>query len=337
MKSEKGFLKGTVVPLLQVGRIELAGVSIVGAMVGAYSSGVLPSVIQLTELAVVAVLVHTATFALNDYIDMNNDMKNPLNKWKPLVSGKLRPKTVLLFSAILMIMAMGSSAFFFQSPVATALLALTLFLGYIYDKKGKYMPWVGDLFPAASLYFAIVYGAYVVSFTFKMLSLLVALILSLEVFYENAIEGSIKDVEGDRIVGTPTRAVVWGVDPHGNLRLTDPIMIYAFFIQTLFHVCLMIPYLLGLLTWKYLVFVALALPVLILSMTKYSGGYDRKRHRKYFNMRLAVGGFLYKVVLLDYIGLGGVFLMMVAEIVWIMGITKLICAVTGMEFIDVMT
>ncbi|MCL6088601.1 MAG: UbiA family prenyltransferase [Candidatus Marsarchaeota archaeon] len=146
---------------LKLVRIEHALMSVAGVMVGILlAAKAMPGVsLSPTEwLLALAVpfFINLASFALNDYFDVEADRKNKRME-RPLVSGALKP-SVAGGTAILGYL-IGIGAGWLLNPICGIIAAIFAILSAAYNYKLKDWPLIGNAYIALSMAIAFPFGA----------------------------------------------------------------------------------------------------------------------------------------------------------------------------------
>lgn len=94
-------------------------------------------------------LVASATYVLNDYMDIDQDRIHPGKKNRPLARGDISPSSALLITAMLLVLVFAG-AFLVEAPVAGIIcLAAYVILQVLYSVKLKHMV-IMDVFSIAA-------------------------------------------------------------------------------------------------------------------------------------------------------------------------------------------
>jgi len=165
---------------------------------------------DVLALFAVGLLVHIFGFVQNEYMDREYDSRSHLHRDKPLVSGMVGLGTarfLVFFSIVSSILLLQ---FYFGEPAATVILALSILCGALYNILGKRFPGM-DIFLAAWAFLYLLAGARVHGplgweiFAFAGMA-------ALQIFFNNGIEGGLKDSVTDGKAGARTMAVAAGVE-----------------------------------------------------------------------------------------------------------------------------
>ncbi|WP_457549766.1 UbiA family prenyltransferase [Archaeoglobus sp.] len=154
-----------------------------------------------------AVFCQASSFALNDYLDYEVDLKNKRTD-RPLVRGDLRKEHALL-------LALALAPFGFVSAYLISLqaflfaLAITV-LGYIYDLKLKEFGLVGNIYIAFTMSAPFLFGG-IITGGVNVQVVVLSLLAFLSGLGREIMKG-IEDVEGDALRDVKSVARVKGVD-----------------------------------------------------------------------------------------------------------------------------
>ncbi|MCG6533818.1 MAG: UbiA family prenyltransferase [Syntrophales bacterium LBB04] len=220
------------------------------------------------QLLLMGVLVHIYGFVLNEYIDYPIDRRTPQGAHKPLVT-RVIP---LSHGFYLPVLAAGAALVWLSILTGFDLQIIVLFLAslggaLIYDLYGKRVPLMdiplalwAFLFCLVGALAALTGSGQVIHSSPATWSVLdipwqvvaVSALAGLQVWFNNSVEGGIKDAGTDRRLGVKTLAVVmgvgWSTDTKGReQRLTIPLSfkLYAIILKAA-HLCILAG-----LTWSF--------------------------------------------------------------------------------------
>jgi geranylgeranylglycerol-phosphate geranylgeranyltransferase len=180
-----------------------------------------------------------ASMAINDYYDREIDKINEPNR--PIPSGRIFPKNVLIFTAILSIIGLVSSLLISRTALSLAGIAWVIMM--VYSVWGKQTGFLGNLMVSTCISLPFIYGSILSGETTSSFS------FSLLAFLSNTgreITKGIVDMDGDQIDGVNTIAVVYGASR-------------AAYVATLFYIAAVIssifPLYLNLVSYWYIPFI----------------------------------------------------------------------------------
>ena len=150
-------------------------------------------------------LVTSSSFAVNDYFDYNIDRVN--KPGKPIPSGVVPRDRALVFGAALFLA--GFSASLAANLSATLLLLITYGLSLLYNGYAKKTGLLGNIIVSFSVSMAFVYGSLTAVNSADPVVLFVAF-LSFFINLGREVVQSIQDMEGDRVEGVRSVALVKG-------------------------------------------------------------------------------------------------------------------------------
>jgi geranylgeranylglycerol-phosphate geranylgeranyltransferase len=146
-----------------------------------------------------------AAMAINDYFDRYVDAVNEPER--PLPKGLVSPGSAVSFSAFLSVLGLASA---FVLGVGCLIFAvLFLALSAFYNARGKVLGLGGNIMVSACVAAPFLYGGFAVG----MNPTILLMIFSALAFLANTgreITKGIADVEGDRLRGVKTAAMLWG-------------------------------------------------------------------------------------------------------------------------------
>jgi len=171
------------------------------------------------------ILHHAWGFSMNEIVDLDVDKGNRDLKDKPLVSGRISVRSARNISRLFLVMSISS---FIAGSLITggdpflilgALFLSTMF-GAIYNLLGKKIPMM-DITIALWMTFLVLTGALASGKGPDIGSPVIAVMVlgTLQILFNNSVEGGLKDVENDRDSDVRTLAVITGaVLKKGELR-----------------------------------------------------------------------------------------------------------------------
>jgi len=191
--------------LIRLGRALSAsfGVLFTGIVVG--------DLVGFQSVYIIACLVvflsAVANFGLNDYIDIEADMRN-YRVDRPLAQGQLKPETALLTAIISTALALILS--FLLNPVARLLIFLGLPISLLYNLVLKRRLLLKNAFIGLANVGVVLIGSLVSDLVLEPLALYIAVIgFFFSLSYETMLD--IADMEGDRAKGVDTIPNKFGV------------------------------------------------------------------------------------------------------------------------------
>jgi geranylgeranylglycerol-phosphate geranylgeranyltransferase len=215
-----------------------------------------------------------AANTINDYYDRKIDAVNEPSR--PIPSGVVKPNEALGYAAVLSVT--GFVAAFLTNIPSLTLAVIAWFLFAYYATKGKKTGILGNFIVSACIAIPFVYGSLMAKGTMKeALSPTVTVFASLAFLSTvgREITKGIVDVEGDRLEGVKTVAVLYGSKK-------------AAFLALLFYVSAVVlsffPWLLGEVSVWYLLFVAIADLGFIFSSTSLLRDHSRENARRVKNI-----------------------------------------------------
>jgi 4-hydroxybenzoate polyprenyltransferase len=186
--------------ILKLTRVEHSLMLVIAVLAAELIAKGLPNYFLLAMSIITPVFISMASFAINDYFDIEVDKVNKKNK-RPLVNGSLKPRDAIIVTAITLIIGIGASFFINLYCFAIALIFGLLALLYAYKLKEKLL-W-GNAYIAFSMAIPFIFGNYVVA---NKLNEGILLITALIFFSGLAreIHGTIRDLKGDMMMRNAT-------------------------------------------------------------------------------------------------------------------------------------
>ncbi|MEM3415927.1 MAG: UbiA family prenyltransferase [Candidatus Micrarchaeaceae archaeon] len=179
--------------ILRLTRIEHS-VMLIIAVVAAelIASRSLPDYFVLALSLITPIFISMASFAINDYFDIETDRLN--KKSRPLVTGALKPKDAVYVTVISLLVGIGASALINWQCFAIALVFGALAMLYSYKLKEVLI--VGNAYIAFAMAVPFVFGNYVVSASLNSADIWLFFMIFVSGMARE-IHGTIRDYEGD--------------------------------------------------------------------------------------------------------------------------------------------
>lgn len=229
---------------LKLSRSFNSGLTAIAPVLGALSNGE-SYLINLLLFFLVGFFGHCYGFALNDIVDYRIDkLANELTD-RPLISGRITIKKAWIFTIIMLLLSLSFAALIaihYGTYLTFGLLLLSALSITTYDFISKKMPAM-DIFVALGILFLILYGAFTVNDHLSNLSVVVALLGTIQVFFMQFIVGGLKDAEHDYLGNAKTLAIRLGVRvEHQRIIVPISFKALAFILQVLFLGFLFYPF-----------------------------------------------------------------------------------------------
>ncbi len=266
-------------------------------VIGAISVGVF-DLYNLTIVFIIGALAALYGFILNDYADIEVDKLAKDLQGKPLVSGDISTKTALIICIFFILLSFLFVGILWYGKTIdyikfSALLSLFVagMLGSTYDFYGKKL--VGaDFLVAISVAFVFLFGA--LSFGQPTIITWIIFILTFnQILHMNAVEGGIKDIDHDPLMGVKNIALSMGVSMRGvNINIPEGFKIFSVGIRLFSTVLLFLPFILfnhNYYIWQLVILGLAIIGVLFFSIKLLSIKiFNRNKIRKY----IAIQSFL---------------------------------------------
>ncbi|UCG69225.1 MAG: UbiA prenyltransferase family protein [Thermoplasmata archaeon] len=328
----------------ELGRVFSAMLTAGAAILGAYSVGVVVQWWQIMIFLAVGFFSHAFGCALNEICDYELDKKVPEISHKPLIRGDIKMVQAYSFTLFCIFASYTLVIWFFPQRPTLIFFTMANIFAAAYSLKGKYTPWAYDFTLGTGLFFYVLYGAAAVGefnaimeiFNYPMAIVAAIIIFLFEVFIQWG--NAVKDVETDRLLDVPTRAVVWGYKHEDNLGIRDPNLVYGVIIKYFLIVMFLAPFFLdylGIVDFgfklylfglpQYLViFLILGIPTQFYSIYKMIGRHTRS---SYINFIVKDGVLTWLVcpfLVVDNIGILGAIGLFLLPSVWFLLITTML-------------
>lgn len=201
--------------VLELTRIEHSAMLVIAVLAAELiAKGSFPSLPILALSLITPVFISMASFAINDYYDIEADRAN--KKKRPLVTGELKPIDALYVTAVSLLIGIIASALINIYAFAIALVFGLLALLYSYRLKGIVL--LGNAYIAFSMAIPFIYGSYVVSSSIGPAIIFVSLMIFLSGLARET-HGTVRDMEGDARRGFKTLPMAIGKEASGALAL----------------------------------------------------------------------------------------------------------------------
>ena len=182
-----------IVAFLRLTRIEHSLMLVVAVLAAELIAGGLPGYFILAMSLVTPIFISMASFAINDYFDLETDRANGHTE-RPLVAGAISRKSALLITGITLFVGVAASAFINAYAFVIALVFGALAMLYSYRLKDMLL--VGNSYIALSMVIPFIYGSFVVSDSMGANIIIVCFIIFLSGLARE-IHGMMRDYRGD--------------------------------------------------------------------------------------------------------------------------------------------
>jgi 4-hydroxybenzoate polyprenyltransferase len=325
----------------ELGRVFSAMLTAGAAILGAYSVGVVVEWWQILVFLAIGFFSHAFGCAINEICDYELDKKVPEISHKPLIKGDITMVQAFSFTLFCIFAGYILVIWFFPSMPTLMFFTLANIFAAAYSLKGKYTPWAYDFTLAIGLFFYTLYGAAAVGgfpllreiLNFPMAIVAATIILLFEVFIQWG--NAVKDVETDRLLKVPTRAVVWGYKHEDNLGIRDPNLVYGVLIKVFLIIMFLGPFFLdelgfvdfgfkmyvGVLPLYLVIFLILGLPAQLYSIFKMLGRHTRSSYLSFIVKDGVLTWLACPFLVVDNIGIMGAVGLFLLPSIWFLFIT----------------
>lgn len=184
---------GKISAFFRLTRIEHSAMLVVAVIAAELISGGIPKLPVLALSLIVPVFISMASFAINDYFDVESDRANKRFD-RPITSGEISKNTALVISLVCFVVGIGASIFInlyaFSIALSFGLLAM------LYSYRLKDMLLLGNIYIAFAMAIPFVFGDFVVSRTLAPGIIAIFFIVFLSGLARE-IHGMIRDYHGD--------------------------------------------------------------------------------------------------------------------------------------------
>ncbi len=182
-----------IVAFLRLTRIEHSLMLVIAVLAAELIAGGLPGYFVLAMSMVTPIFVSMASFAINDYFDLETDRENRHNE-RPLVSGAISKRGALYITGATLVIGITASAFI--NAYAFVIALMFGILAMLYSYKMKDMVLVGNAYIALSMVIPFIYGSFVVSDSLGANMILICFIIFLSGLARE-MHGMMRDFRGD--------------------------------------------------------------------------------------------------------------------------------------------
>jgi geranylgeranylglycerol-phosphate geranylgeranyltransferase len=178
--------------VLKLTRIEHGVMLIIAVVAAELMVSSLPDALTLLFSITAPVFISMASFAINDYFDVEVDRLNKKNR--PLVKGHLKTSHALYISAFFFIIGVGLSAMINIYAFTITIIFAALAILYSYRMKELFL--LGNIYIAFTMVIPFIFGNYVVSPKLTNGIMLVSAMVFMSGLARE-IHGTIRDYKGD--------------------------------------------------------------------------------------------------------------------------------------------
>jgi 4-hydroxybenzoate polyprenyltransferase len=288
-------------------------------------------IVDIFLLFIIGIFMHIFIFVLNEYIDVDIDRLSPDLTEKPLVKGSVSMKGAAAVIIISFVLTYILTIFFFLRFWAIITLTLSFVFGAIYDIYGKKFPG-SDFVLALWIFWFCLFGASTLTsdnpFELPTLIYIVAGLGFMQIIFNNAVEGGIKDVDHDHLGGAKTLATVMGVKvKRGKLSLSASFKGFTWGLKIV-HIALFLTLFLmpDLDLWgfepfyKSLIIIFILLLIIAIFYTTYRfiniGKFDRSKLKRIFSIHEISTYFIVPIILIPLLGIIVAIGLLLLPLIW---------------------
>ncbi len=228
---------------LKLSRSFNAGLTAIAPVLGAICNGE-ERLFNLFLFFLVGFFGHCYGFALNDIVDYKIDRLSKELMERPLVSGKISIKNAWIFTISMLIISFLIAiyiSFTYSNFISLFILILSAVSITIYDFISKKLPAM-DIFVALGIFLLIIYGALTVNLKMSQLSIIIAILGTLQVLFMQFVAGGLKDAEHDYKAKAKTLAIKLGVRVQNNLFIPLSFKFLAYSLEAIYLIFLFYPF-----------------------------------------------------------------------------------------------
>lgn len=181
-----------IAAVVQLTRVEHSAMLVIAVLAAELLAGGFPGAVPLALSVVTPIFVSMASFAINDYFDIDVDRLNRKNR--PLVNGSLKPSDAVYVAAVCFGIGIAAAALINAYAFAIAVAFAALAVLYSYRLKETFM--LGNAYIALTMVIPFIFGNYVVNSELAGSVVLVSVMVFLSGFGRE-VHGTIRDYRGD--------------------------------------------------------------------------------------------------------------------------------------------
>ena len=281
-------------------------------VIGALATGLQIPLIDLIILLIIGLLVNIWGFTHNEYLDVDVDSASKDLSDKPLVKGTIPIRHSIIISYVSLILVFTIVIIYFFNIIALVVFALSIALAAIYNIIGKKFAGIDFLLGGWASFFCI-FGALLYTFNIDIQVLIFALLILLQWWFANIVEGGVKDAEHDFDIGVKNTTTWWGVRVvRGKVKVPLSYKIFGLCLTLGYIILMVYPYIfLGFsyYIWQLIILIILVGIVLwsgikIVTIVKFS----RNSILKYIIFSELAKAFTPLVILISIMGINAIFL-----------------------------
>jgi 4-hydroxybenzoate polyprenyltransferase len=284
-------------------------------------------------LFIIGVLMHIFIFVLNEYIDIDIDRLSPDLSEKPLVKQSVSMQGALIVILTSVSLTYLLTILFFPAFWVLVILTISHVCGVVYDVYGKKFPG-SDFVLAGWIFWFCIFGACAADLSINPFELpLILYIISglgfMQIVFNNAVEGGLKDVDHDHIGDARTLATVMGVKvKKGLLSVSPSFKMFTWSIKII-HIILFLSLFFNpdLDFWQYEPFISQVTILLLISaliavifFTTYRflnfKTFDRSKLKRIFSIHEISTYFIVPLILVPILGLPISIGLLVLPLIW---------------------
>lgn len=200
---------------------------------------------KLLILFIIGALTHVFTFVQNDYYDIEIDKKSKYVSSRPLTTGSVTKKAVIIIFTGSFIITLLLAIVFFFTIYSFVMLLLSFLCMTLYNKYSKRFFGMEYTLGLGVFYLGI-FGALTVSNSISNLVFLVCAAGFMQWLFSVGVSANLKDVEFDSKLGIRTTPTVFGVHVlKDKLQIPLSFLFYAYFIKITHIILLSLAFFLG--------------------------------------------------------------------------------------------
>jgi len=297
---------------------------VIGYLVIAAQTGYNIDLFEIVLIFSIGILMHIFEFVLNEYVDIEVDKLSPDLAEKPLVKGTVSPAAALAVVFGALILTYILTILFFFNLWTLIFITLSFEFGAIYDIHGKRFAG-SDVTLGLWIFFFCLFGASIVSVEFTGLLYLVAGLGFFQIFFNNAVEGGIKDADHDAVGGARTLAYVMGVRvKNGKLTIPNAFKLVSYAIK-LSHISIIIIIIYisvfkisNLMDYIHLFLILILIIIILSTLHSFINEIEFKRNKlkRIFSIHEIATYYLAPIILLQLLGIVPVLCLLILPLGW---------------------
>jgi 4-hydroxybenzoate polyprenyltransferase len=306
-------------------RLPALGISVIAVFGAVTVKGSTFEFSHFIMLFLVGIFFNIGGFVYNDYKDIYIDRFSEESSGRPLVRGTISTKIALSIVGVCLMITFIIPLIFFGRFLPIMILIISIIFIILYNIFNKKLMG-SDVFLAGAAALFCLFGALAVSDSIQGLqgvgglTWVVVVLVFIEIFFMNAIEGDLRDIKSDRKTKVKTLAVYLGVKLGEKMYIPISFKALALLLKFSAGILVFIPFIFF--DLKYFFWQIILLGILLIGMLSSAikmlnmRSFNRKKLGNYFRIQELCSYYLLLIMLLGFIGVGWTLLLIFFPMIW---------------------